>query len=82
MLTADLIGAASLLKIDFFLYWLENSSVDPNVLLKISPMETARVVINSFFFLYSFNFLILPTNLLNYNYKSLHLPKSMAKEKD
>lgn len=50
MLTADLIGAASLLKIDFFLYWLENSSVDPNVLLKISPMETAKAVINSFFF--------------------------------
>lgn len=32
-LTADPIGAASLLKIDFFLYWLENSYVDLNVLL-------------------------------------------------
>ena len=48
-LTVDLIDAVSLLKIDFFLYWLENFYVDLNVLLKISLIKTARVVTRSFF---------------------------------
>jgi len=51
-LTANLVGTASLLKIDFFVYWLENSCMDLNVLLKISLIKTVRVVTHSFFILF------------------------------